>query len=284
VFEPGVHEGKRIALNDHCFVRDRAGRWHVFAIAFTEPGTPSLDGRLFAHAVAPSLAGGPWQAEARTLQIDPQAGETRLWAPHVVRHAGRWWMYYHAGGSDERQSRIHLATSRNLLTWRRHDANPLFTDGFQARDPCVVRAGDRWHLYYTATFPREGGHHTVAVRTSRDLRSWSEPRDVYRDPRVGTDFGPTESPFVLQRGAYWYLFVGSSVPEEYDVTRVFRSRDPFNWAPSDLVARLRVHGAEVVRDEHGRWFASHAGNGRGGLWLARLHWNDGLDDDGQPLD
>lgn len=279
---PAAPGAPRFALNDHCFVRDDKGGWHLFAILFTEPGTPQIDGRLFAHATAPALT-GPWQPEPNTLEIDPAAGETRLWAPHVVRHAGRFWMCYHAGGADERRSLLHLATSTDLQTWRRHAANPIVVDGFQARDPFLLRGGDRWWLYYTATFPAAGGHHTVAVRSSRDLVGWSDATEAYRDPSIGTDFGPTESPFVVVRGEYAWLFVGSSVPAEYDTTRVFRSRDATSWAPGDLVATLRVHGTELVRDAAGRWYASHAGDGRGGLWLARVYWNDGLDDDGQPV-
>jgi len=280
VWDPSAGREQRFGLNDHAFVRDARGRWHVFAITFTEPGTPAIDGRLFAHATAPALT-GPWTREARTLTLAPEAGETRLWAPSVVRSDGAWWMIYHAGGDDMRHARIHLARSPDLLAWQRVEENPVFTDGFQARDPFLLRVGELWHCYYTATFPEAGGHHTVALRTSRDLRAWSESRDVYRDPRTGTDYGPTESPFVVRRGAYWYLFVGSSVPAEYDRTRVFRSRDPAAWAPADLVTTLNVHGAEIVQDEDGRWYASHAGNERGGLWLARLHWNDGLDDAGR---
>lgn len=272
---PSAPKQPRFALNDHCFVQAADKQWHMFGIVFTEPGTPSIDGRSFAHATAPSLL-GPWQPVKATLQIDERAGETRLWAPHVVAHGNRWWMYYHAGGRDQRRSLLHAATSRDLSTWQRAKKNPMVVDGFQARDPFLLKGADGWRMYYTATFPSAGGHHTVVVRKSKDLINWSEPHHAYRDARTGTDYGPTESPFVVVRGRYAYLFVGSSVSGEYDRTRVFRSRDLDNWVPTDLVTTLRVHGAEVAQDGQGRWFASHAGNNRGGLWLARMYWCDGV--------
>ncbi|KAF0243652.1 MAG: glycoside hydrolase family [Planctomycetota bacterium] len=283
IYDPREGQALKWALNDHCFLRDDGGQWHMFAITFTEPGSPEIDGQLLAHAVAPSLARGPWTRREDTLEIDRSQGETQLWAPHIVKWEDQYHLFYHAGGTDMSKARMHLAVSRDLKKWKHHDANPLFQDGFQARDPFVMAHDDRWWMWYTATFPAAGGHHTVAVRTSRDLRKWSESRDAFRDPRTGLDYGPTESPFVVHRGEYWYLFVGSSVDVEYVVTRVYRSRDPFNWTPADHVASLRVHGAEIVQDTDGRWYASHAGNGQGGLWLAPLYWNDGLDEEGKPF-
>jgi hypothetical protein len=277
IYDP--REGQKLAwaLNDHCFLRDGAGQWHMFAIAFTEPGSPELDGQLFAHAVSPSLAEGPWKRREDTLEIDRGAGEAQLWAPHIVKSENLYHLFYHAGGKDMSKALMHLAVSGDLRSWKRHEGNPLFEDGFQARDPYVIAHEGRWLMYYTATFPAKGGHHTVAVRASRDLRTWSEPHDAYRDGQTGFDYGPTESPYVVKRGEHWYLFVGSSAEGEYDVTRVFRSRDPMNWAPADHVADLRVHGSEIVQDTDGRWYASHAGNGRQGLWLAPLYWSDGAD-------
>jgi hypothetical protein len=62
-------------------------------------------------------------------------------------------------------------------------------------------------MYYTATNPPEGGNHVVAYRTSTDLTSWSERSLAFIDPLQGTGAGPTESPFVVQRGEYFYLFL-----------------------------------------------------------------------------
>jgi arabinan endo-1,5-alpha-L-arabinosidase len=81
-------------------------------------------------------------------------------------------MYYCAGGDRHRAYKIHLATSNDLWHWQRHEANPMVVDGFDARDPMVLRLRDRWIMYYTATSEPIGGFHTVVAVTSTDLVNW----------------------------------------------------------------------------------------------------------------
>ncbi|HTE60432.1 MAG TPA: family 43 glycosylhydrolase [Solirubrobacteraceae bacterium] len=265
IYDPSVGETSPWYINDHTFVRVPGDGWHLFGITHAEPAAP-LDEDFFDHATAPQLA-GPWTKRAPVLPVDPSQGEEHVWAPHVVRHAGRWWMFYSGGDADHRRYRMQLATSRDLKTWTRHPANPLFQDGFDARDPFVTRVRGRWVMYYTANERPDGGHHIVAYRTSKDLVNWSERRVAYTDPAVGTFGGPTESPFVVRRGRDWYLFVCCT--GSYTGTKVLRSRDPLSFDAADVVGRIDAHAAEVVRDR-GRWWISAAGWGRGGVSLAPL--------------
>src|SRR5205085_5458240 len=122
---------------------------------------------------------GPWTKQSFALSTDPAWGETQLWAPHVVVHDGQYWMFVCAGGASEEQYRIHLATSPDATTWTRHPENPLIVDGFAARDPMVLRVGDRWVLYYTATSDAAGGNHIVAAAESDDLVHWRGRTVVY---------------------------------------------------------------------------------------------------------
>jgi beta-fructofuranosidase len=185
-------------------------------------------------------------------------------------------MFYCAGDQDHTRYKIHLATSRDLFTWTRHPANPMVVDGYDARDPFVMRVGHTWVLYYTATSAPSGGHHVVACVMSTDLVHWGGKKVVYTDPDVGTYGGPTESPFVVRRGSSYYLFVGPR--PEYDGTDVFVSHDPFSWSIADKVGHFPAHAAEVVRDTDGKWYVSRAGWGERGLYLAPLTWSDGEDD------
>ena len=61
-------------------------------------------------------------------------------------------------------------------------------------------------------------------------------------------------------------------------TTVFRSKDPFKWTIEDRVGQLTAHAVEVVRDVDRQWYVSHCGWEQGGVYLAKLYWNDGLDD------
>jgi beta-fructofuranosidase len=237
--------------------------------------------RQLDHATAPALL-GPWTRRPFALVADlDRFGERQLWAPHVVRHRGIYHMFYCAGGAQPTHFRIHLATSTDLFAWTRHPGNPLFEDGFEARDPMVLRVGDRWLMYYTATDVPDGGHHVVAYRESDDLVEWGPRRIAFTDRRSGTYGGPTESPFVLRRGDRYYLFLSMRhgyVPGRYADTDVFVSADPRRFEASDRVAHIPAHAAEVVRDVGGAYYVSHTGWWQGGTSLARLEFDDGQDD------
>ncbi|MEV0326997.1 family 43 glycosylhydrolase [Micromonospora echinospora] len=277
VYDPGVGEPVAWYYNDHTLVRDeRTGVWHVFAITHAEPGAPQ-DEKSFGHATAPTPT-GPWTKQPPALVADPTAGEQWIWAPHVVHDRGVYYMFYAAGSPDYANYRMHLATSTDLFTWTRSPANPLFTDGWEGRDPMVTRVGDRWVMYYTATSHPQGGNHVVAYRTSTDLRTWSGRGVAYASPHTGRAAGQTESPFVVRRGDWWYLFVccdGTDYGAAYRRTAVYRSRDPLRFEGAEKVTVLDAHAAEVVVDG-GNWYLSHAGWGQGGLWLAPLTWSTGV--------
>jgi hypothetical protein len=282
VYDPSQGEDERWYVNDHTFVRDHDGNWHLIGITHAEPMAP-FDELHLAHATAPALA-GPWTKQPFALSTDPAFGETHLWAPHVVAHAGRFWMFYCAGGASPSAYRIHLATSDDCVTWERHPANPLLVDGYEARDPMVLRIGDRWVLYYTATSDPSGGHHIVAAAESDDLVHWEGRRVAYQDPASGTGAGPTESPFVVERDGIFHLFIGPDWealvrshqerghydPAAYRRTRVLASDDPLSFTADGLVGTIDAHAAEVVIDEDGSWWVSHCGWGQGGVYLAPL--------------
>ena len=219
----------------------------------------------------------PWSKQPFALTALEQnpLQETHLWAPQVIRQGGRYYMYYCAGGSDHTRYQINLATSKDLKNWQRHPGNPMVVDGYDARDPMIMRQGDRWLLYYTATSEPAGGYHVVACVTSRNLTSWTDRQIVFTDNDIGTSAGSTESPFVVRRGSSYYLFIGPR--QGYVGTEVFVSQDPFYWSANDRVGFIPAHAAELVRDVDGNWYVSHAGWGQGGVFLAPLKWLDGLD-------
>lgn len=275
VYDPSIGEKNDWYINDHCFIRGADGTWHMYGITHAEPLNP-MDEKHFAHASAKKLTQEPWQKHPFALSWSPEDQERHLWAPYVLEHKGTYYMYYCAGGPKNSEYRIHLATSKDLIKWTRHPENPMLIDGFDARDPMVVRVGDKWVMYYTANSEPTGGNHVVAFVTSNDLVHWHNKGVAFTDPTTGTFGGPTESPFVVRRGPYWYLFIGPR--EGYNGTDVFRSKDPFRWDISQKVGHIPSHAAEVIRDTDGKWYVSRAGWGEGGLYLAPLKWNDGQDD------
>ena len=254
-------------INDHTLVQDREGTWHLFGIWHPEPADPAHE-RLFLHATAADLTGAPWTVHDPVVLARVETGEMHVWAPHVIAHDDRYWMFYCGGRTDHADYRIELATSDDLFTWEHHPGGSLVVDGFDARDPMVLRHGDGWLLYCTRTSTPTGGFHEVSVRRSDDLVTWSAPEVAYRSTAEGTVGGPTESPFVLSVGERFLLFVCES--GEYDRTLVYLSEDPTRF---DDAGRLDVdldeHCAEIVPDGDRLWITG-GGWGRGGLPIRPL--------------
>jgi arabinan endo-1,5-alpha-L-arabinosidase len=274
IFDPAAGEKDPWCINDHTFVLGPDGTWHVFGITHILPVNFARDpGKHLLHATAKTLTQRPWHKEpfAVTANWD-KYGEWLLWAPYIIRHEGVYYMFVCAGNNQGHRYKIHLLTSRDLGNWERSAANPLLVDGFDARDPIVLRDGQDWILYYTATETPEGGNHIIAAVRSQDLTRWSERRVVFTYPKQGTFGGPTESPFVVRRGRSYYLFAcdGGTI-------NVYLGRDPWHWELKDQVGTIYAHASEVVRDVDGKWYISHAGWEHGGLSLAPLLWHDDLD-------
>lgn len=265
VYDPTVGEHRPWCVEDHALVRADDGRWHLFGITRPESAEPCHKAE-FAHAVARDPH-GPWTKRAPALTVDPGYGETQLRAPHVIASRGRYYMFYAGGGPDRTRAAINLATSSDLFRWTRAPAGPLFRDGYDARDPMILRLGEKWVMYYCATGTPLGGHHVVCYRLSTDLTHWGDRHIAYTDPTLGTDAANTQSPFVVPHNGSWFLFIG---PRATDAgTDVFRSDNPFRFRIGDKVGHIRAHAAELVEDA-GQWWITSAGRGQRGLHLARL--------------
>ncbi|MEU2514253.1 family 43 glycosylhydrolase [Streptomyces syringium] len=269
VYDPSTPGGRRY-LNDHTLIK-AAGRWHLFGIvgAGAPPGqAPDSAAEVsFAHASAPDPY-GPWTTHADALTVAPAYfGEEHLWAPHVIEADGKYWMFYAAGGHSG--AAINLATSTDLFTWTRIPTGPLFR-GRVARDPMVVRIAGQWVMYYTELSGQDG-RHVVAFRRSDDLLHWSEPGIAFTDATNTATVSVTESPFVVERDGWYYLFIGPR--NGYDGTDVFASRNPFSFVLDDYAGHVPGHAVEVVTDGE-QWHASAAGWFHEGLYLAPLQWRD----------
>ncbi|WP_212754308.1 DUF2961 domain-containing protein [Nakamurella aerolata] len=270
IYDPSVGENEPWYINDHTFVQGPDGKWNMFGITHAEPADP-LNESFFAHATADTLTQKQYSKQAPVIQADPALGEKHVWAPYVLKDGDTYYMFYAAGLDDNHSThQLRLATSKDLKTWTKRK-EPLFVDGFDARDPMVMRIGNQWVMYYTANSTPEGGNHQVAYRTSTDLVNWGPKQVAFNHPVTGTFGGPTESPFVVAKDGWYYLFV--CCESGYTDTRVYKSKDPFSFNVDQLAGRIDAHAAEVVQDTDGRWYISGAGWGQGGLYLAPLDWN-----------
>ena len=109
IYDQSINEEKKWYINDHCFIKDSDGKWHMYGITHEEPFNP-LNEINFAHATADSLLQQPWSKESFALTVakgDPW-NEFHLWAPYVIFYDGLYYMYYCAGGEKSTKYRIHL--------------------------------------------------------------------------------------------------------------------------------------------------------------------------------
>ena len=102
--DPFLYETPFKFVKDFSIVQAEDGRWHIFSITGDLLGshTWEADGqeRTFSHASSVNLR--DWTSHPPVISISDDAyadGKGRfkdrnVWAPHVIRHDGRYWMFY----------------------------------------------------------------------------------------------------------------------------------------------------------------------------------------------
>lgn len=286
-------------LNDHCLLH-HDGLWHFFGIVGPvgkgcyEAGSECS----FAHATSADLI--DWTIHPDVLQVDGTGPDSnQVFAPHVVAHDGRFWMFY-AGVDAKRRQRICLATSDDLFSWTRLPANPVVVpslfwaswpghdapenDVGDCRDNHVMQLDDgRWVMYWVAElndrFGAEEG--AIAASVSDDLVHWQEIGPLFsmrhwHEPPTRM----TESPCVVRKDGHWWLFFKHGW-----WTYVVRGDSPFDFRGRTPVRLGFAHAAEVF-EWNGRWHITHCSgdpadyrygksNRKHGLFLGDLDWPDG---------
>jgi len=230
--------------------------------------------RLFHRWEGRRLTDPDWTPLGVAMQADPACGETPggLQAPHVIKVGNTYHMFYgdwenicHATGTD----------GKAFMRVRGPDGRTgLFSEGpgCNTRDIMVLRAGERWHGYYTAYPNREGA---VFCRTSPDFKTWSDSRRVAFGGAAGTGPYSAECPFVVHhKDTGWYYLFRTQRYGQDARTSVYRSRDPQDFGVNDdrcLVGTLAVAAPEIVEHE-GRTYIAALLPSLKGIRVARLAW------------
>jgi hypothetical protein len=177
------------------------------------------------------------------------------------------------------EKQISLMTSTDGWTWKRHrDKNGysrVFIGPGAARDPCLQKFGDTWYCYYCGHHNRDRTCGAIYVRTSKDLLNWSDWKLAQYDKSSEGKKWLPESPHVVFRKGYYYLF---RTHGDKGGTYVFRSTDPLNFGQGDVsdyfVTRLDVIAPEIIVDEHSNEYITkiHDPEDGYGIKMARLTW------------
>jgi hypothetical protein len=251
------------------------GTWQLWSCirGTKEPGKT----RLFHRWEGAKLTDANWAPKGIAMQADPRLDETQggLQAPFVLRHEGRFWMFY-GDWAD-----ICLATSSDGKAFVRHRnaaGKPQLNFAGRidrsrnTRDPMVLRIDGKWHCYYTGHPGNKGFDY---VRTSGDLTNWSEERVVAAGGKSGDGPYTAECPFVVEPWpGHFYLFRTQAYGRNAQ-TMVYHSRDPFDFGidhdGEHYVTTLPVAAPEIFRHE-GRWFMAALLPSLKGIQITRLEW------------
>lgn len=106
-----------------------------------------------------------------------------IYQPWLLEHEGLYYNLYNAANGGIEQ--LGLATSDNLLDWKRHQANPVIPVGGEgsynqrfSADGKIFRDGDHWICLFFGV--GKGGAHIMAA-FSRNLTDWTvDPEPLYK--------------------------------------------------------------------------------------------------------
>jgi len=216
--------------------------WHLFHIyyEFSKPMECHAAGQCdkIGHATSPDLVN--WTSRPPALAVRPKEWDCRhLWAPHVVRHEGLWYMCY-TGVDHGLHQRLGVVTSTDLYDWDYppnqpgvdaddfpwskapqvlHTKDEDFPDYVNCRDPYLLHHDGQWLCYYTGNSEPDGVETPViGLASSHDLLTWRDEGFVAHAPtRNGEDGGTwhMESPCVFQRGGVYYLVYNQGLGIRY---------------------------------------------------------------------
>lgn len=253
---------------DHGFIRDRYGNWQLWACI---RGTKV--GRILYGWEGKALTRVPWEPRGVKARAQEVFGEKTqpeaMQAPYFLKIGDTYHCFYNSQG-------IRLMTSRDGLNYERAQfedgSNLLYAKG--GRDVMVLREGNTYYAYSTVTTVAKDGWlwGFIILRTSKDLRRWSDYTIVSQGGRAGNGAVSAESPFVLKYRGHFYLFRSSSIT---GTTFVYRSRDPYDFGVNrddKLIAELPIKAPELIFDE-GQWYISDLAD-FDGIVLHELNWEE----------
>lgn len=251
---------------DHGFIQAENGMWQLWACM---RGTAV--GRLFFGWEGASLESGPWQPKGIVARAQEKYGEPvdpeKIQAPYFMKIDGKYYCFYNAAGIRWMESEDGLHYKRKV---GKDGNNILYKEG--GRDVMVIKIKDQFFAYSTvSTVAKDGWRYGyVIVRTSKDLKRWSDYTIVAHGGKAGGGPISAESPYVVELKGYFYLFRASSVDGK---TYVYRSDNPYLFCNNDdenLIAELPIKAPELIH-HNDQWYISDLADFQG-IKLAKLKW------------
>lgn len=173
-----------------------------------------------------------WTAHGRIFQNEPSWARSivpdfggHIWAPDVIRHDGKYYLYYSVSGFGKNNSAIGVTVNKTLdpasPDYRWEDQGIVLRslagrDAWNAIDPNIVvdQNGAAWMTF---------GSFWSGIKLVKLNANWTglaEPEEWHsiakRDRSASTDdksagANEIEGPFLFRKGDYYYLFVSTGL-------------------------------------------------------------------------
>lgn len=297
-FQGGDVEG----VHDPVAIKEGA-TWYVFCTGGGRAGQGVLPIRT-----SPDLE--RWTSAGWVLDRLPDWASAEIprargaWAPDISHRRGKYWLYYSVSSFGSRNSAIGLATNVTLdpqspkykwtdegMVLRSYEEK----DDWNAIDPnLVVETEDRvwltWGSFWSGIKMRRLDPATGKL-SAEDATLYS----LSSRPRTPPIGGSVEAPFIVKRGAWWYLFVsfdrccrGAQSTYNVVVGRAAKVTGPYldkSGKPMTegggtpvleaTTPEWRGPGHQAIVGDLIFYHAYHATTGRPHLKIANLTWDEG---------
>ncbi len=252
---------------DHGFIRAENGKWQLWACM---RGTAI--GRLLYRWEGESLEEGPWEPKGVAARADSAWGEQvtpqeKIQAPYFMKLEDTYYCFYNTNGARIMRSGNGVEYERFNL---KNGSNQMYAES--GRDVMLLQEDDLFYSYSTvSTVARDGWTYGfVILRTSPDLKRWSDYTIVSSGGIAGNGPVSAESPFVVEIDNYYYLFRSSSVTAK---TYVYRSDNLYDFGVNDdskLIEIFDIKAPEIIF-HNGQYYISDLADFQG-IKLAKLQW------------
>ena len=170
-------------------LKKRDGKYWTLYGSYARQGGYEIDPGY--EGVAASGDGLTWKRASDRYILSVHESEIGDWEkdciyqPWLVEHKGRFYNFYNAKRMPEWIEQMGMASSEDLLNWKRYEGNPVVRvrpGGYDEKfcsDGKVFRDGDHWVMFYFGVDKKGNAH--IMIAFSRDLKNWySHPEPLYK--------------------------------------------------------------------------------------------------------
>ncbi len=108
-------------------------------------------------------------------------GHGNVYAPEIVKHGDRFLMFFGGQGKDG-HDRIHLATSKDAITWKPHGVVFAPEGVNHVNDPSVAIVDGRFFMFHTRA--AKGVTDTIGLATSADGKEWKDEGVIFEPSKA----------------------------------------------------------------------------------------------------